>query len=68
MAYVTYDKLSKKKQRERDLQKRGSWGYTNPVTRKINSAKLYDRKKAQRWQRVPDALGFFMERKTAGLT
>ena len=32
--FIPYEKLSKKKQRELDLKRRGSWGGLNPVTRK----------------------------------
>lgn len=48
--FIPYEKLSKKKQRELDLQKRGSWGCINPVTRKCKNGKAYDRKKAQDWK------------------
>lgn len=33
MKFIPYEKLSKKKQRELDAVKRGSWGSTNPATR-----------------------------------
>lgn len=48
--FVPDEKLSKKKQRELNKQKRGSWGDLNPVTRKSEHLKAYNRKKArQRW-------------------
>lgn len=47
---VPYEKLSKKKQRELNAMKRGSWGGLNPVTRKPTNPKAYNRKKAQRWR------------------
>ena len=47
---VPYEKLSKKKQRELNAMKRGSWGGLNPVTRKPDNPKAYNRKKAQRWR------------------
>ena len=31
--FIPYEKLSKKKRRELDKRKRGSWGGLNPVTR-----------------------------------
>lgn len=52
--FVPYAKLSKKKQREIDRAKRGSWNGVNPVTRKEKNQKLYDRKKALKWERYDD--------------
>ena len=49
--FIPYEKLSKKKQRELDLKKRGSWGGLNPVTRKPRNPKAYDRRKAQSWKK-----------------
>ena len=46
---IPYEKLSKKKRRELDLEKRGSWGEINPVTRKGENPKAYNRRKAQKW-------------------
>lgn len=51
MAYVCYRKLSKKKRKEIDQAKRGTWGNVSPVTKKTTSAKVYNRKKAQRQHR-----------------
>ncbi len=45
--YVPFGKLSKKKQRALNAQKRGSWGELNPVTRKPPNPKAYNRKKAR---------------------
>ena len=45
--FVPYEKLSKKKQRELDALRRGSWGGLNPVTRKPENPKAYNRRKAQ---------------------
>ena len=47
--FIPYEKLSKKKQREFNLKQRGTWGALNPVTRKVESKKIYNRKKARRW-------------------
>lgn len=47
--FVPFEKLSKKKQRELTAQKRGSWRGLNPVTRKPENPKAYNRKKARRW-------------------
>ena len=58
MAYVCYKKLSKKKQREIDRGKRATWGSVSPVTKKVESAKAYNRKKIQRRQRKSPPLDF----------
>ena len=47
--FVPYEKLSKKKKRELDAQKRGTWYGINPVTRKPENSKAYNRRKAQKW-------------------
>ena len=49
--FVPFEKLSKKKQRERNAQKRGTWGALSPVTRKPQNPKAYNRKKLQDWRR-----------------
>ena len=41
-----YEKLSKKKKRALDREKRGSWNGLNPVTRTSKNLKIYDRKRA----------------------
>ena len=46
--FVPYEKLSKKKRREMDATRRGSWGALNPVTRVPENPRAYNRKKAQR--------------------
>ena len=48
--FIPYEKLSKKKQRELNAMKRGSWGGLNPVTRKPANPKAYNRRTAQRWK------------------
>ncbi len=47
--FTPFGKLSKKKKREHYAQMRGSWGGLNPVTRKPENPKAYDRKKARKW-------------------
>lgn len=47
--FIPYDKRSKKAQREQNVQKRGTWGPLNPVTRKPESSKAYNRQKARKW-------------------
>ena len=47
-AFVPYEKLSKKQKKEIDKAKRATWGEVIPVTKRIDSAKIYNRKKHQR--------------------
>ena len=47
--FVSYEKLSKKKKKEIDRAKRGTWGEINPVTRKEKNPKAYNRQKARKW-------------------
>ena len=47
-AFVPYEKLSKKQRKEIDKARRATWGDVSPVTKKIESAKAYNRKKHQR--------------------
>ena len=49
--HVSYDKLSKKKQIQIDKEKRGTWFGINPVTRKPESSRAYNRRKAQDWKK-----------------
>ena len=57
--FIPYEKLSKKKQRELNAKKRGTWGNFNPVTRKPANPKAYNRKKAQREDRYSSAVPSF---------
>lgn len=45
--FIPYEKLSKKKRRELDRRKRSDWGEIKPVSRRIESGKIYKRKKAK---------------------
>lgn len=45
--HVSYEKLSKKKQRELNNQRRITWSM-NPVTRRPDNPKAYNRRKALR--------------------
>ncbi|MEI6579995.1 MAG: hypothetical protein WCN92_11130 [Eubacteriales bacterium] len=45
--FTPYAKLPKRKKREIDIRKRGTWGRLNPVTRKPPNPKVYSRKKTQ---------------------
>ena len=42
--FVPYEKLSKKKKRELDRQRRNTWGIS-PITRRPENPKAYKRKK-----------------------
>ena len=44
--FIPYEKLSKKKQRELNAARRGTWTI-NPVTRKPANPKAYNRKTAR---------------------
>lgn len=47
--FIPYEKLSKKKQRELNAKKRKTWDNINPVTRKSENPKAYNRRKAHNW-------------------
>ena len=49
--FIPYEKLSKKEKRKIDLAKRQTWGELNPVTRKPENSKAYNRRKSQDWKR-----------------
>ena len=49
--FIPYEKLSKKEKRKMDLAKRQTWGELNPVTRKPENSKAYNRNKARNWNR-----------------
>ena len=57
--FISYEKLSKKEKRKMDLAKRQTWGASNPVTRKPQNSKAYNRKRAQAWKKeLPDLRSF----------
>ena len=56
--FIPYEKLSKKKQRELNAMKRGTWGDFNPVTRKPQNPKAYNRRTAQRWKDDSNSVPF----------
>ena len=60
--FIPYEKLSKKEKRKLDLAKRQTWGELNPVTRKPENSKAYNRGKSQDWKRElpPAACDFFV--------
>jgi len=50
--FVPYEKMSKKQKRELDRAKRNTWT-VNPVTRKSENKKAYNRKKLRRDFDIP---------------
>lgn len=56
--YIPFEKLSKKKQRELNAAKRSTWGPLNPVTRKPENSKAYNRRKAQSWKNDSQSVPF----------
>ena len=49
--FIPYEKLSKKEKRKLDQARRQTWGELNPVTRKPENRKAYNRNKARNWKR-----------------
>ena len=49
--FIPYEKLSKKEKRKMDLARRQTWGELNPVTRKPQNSKAYNRKRTQEWKK-----------------
>ena len=49
--FIPYEKLSKKEKRKLDQARRQTWGDLNPVTRKPENSRAYNRQKikAQAW-------------------
>lgn len=49
--HIPFEKLSKRQQRELNALRRTTWGELNPVTRKPENSKAYNRAKAQSWKK-----------------
>ena len=49
--FIPYEKLSKKEKRKINQVRRQTWGELNPVTRKPENSKAYNRNKARNWKR-----------------
>jgi len=59
--YIPLDKKSKREQREYHALQRRDWGIINPATRKVESSKVYNRKKSkQRWCEYEPGLDFLV--------
>ena len=48
--FIPYEKLSKKEKRKVDAARRNTWGELNPVTRKPQNSKAYNRNKTRNWK------------------
>lgn len=59
MKFIPKGKLSKKARLENAKTKRGSWGAISPVTRRMESKKLYNRKKVRLERNDSDQAGLF---------
>ena len=58
--FIPYEKLSKKEKRKIDQARRQTWGELNPVTRKPENSKAYNRKRTQEWKKeLPDLRPLF---------
>ena len=52
--YIPYEKLSKKEKKKINAAQRGSWGAINPVTRKPENSRAYNRRRANGWKQEMD--------------
>jgi hypothetical protein len=59
--FLPREKMSKREKRALDVSKRATWGEVNPVTRRAESKKTYNRKKSPRWYQ-DDSTGIFLWR------
>lgn len=56
--YVSYNKLSKREKRKRDNERRVTWEM-NPVTRKKENKRIYNRKKSREFKDDVSYTGIF---------
>ncbi len=56
--FIPFEKLSKKKQKELNAKERRTWGALNPVTRRPENPKAYNRRKARKWIDDSDSVPF----------
>ncbi len=54
MAFIPYEKMSKRQKKEEDRKRRKDWGLVSPVTKRIESQKSYNRKKDRKGQEHAD--------------
>lgn len=57
--FLPREKMSKRDKRALDEKKRVGWDGINPVTRKIENKKTYNRKRSPRWYN-DDSTGIFV--------
>ena len=61
--FVPYEKLSKKEKRKLDQARRQTWGELNPVTRKPENSKAYNRRRTHDWKKdLSDSASSFLLR------
>jgi len=59
--YIPLEKKSKREQKMYHSLQRRDWGTLNPVTKKSENGKAYNRKKSkQRWREFEPKFGFFV--------
>ena len=59
--YIPLNKQSKRKQKAYHAMQRRDWGSINPITKKAENGKAYNRKKSkQRWCEHEPCLDFFV--------
>jgi hypothetical protein len=57
--FLPREKMSKRERRELDASRRTTWDNVNPITRKTENKKTYNRKKSPRWYN-DDSTGIFV--------
>lgn len=57
--FIPRDKMSKKARKQLDEQQRATWGFS-PVTKKVESKKLYNRKKKTHARQDDYGMGFLL--------
>ena len=64
--FVPRDKMSKKAKKKLDAEKRAAWAFS-PVTRKVESKKIYNRKRLP-WTEYDECPGdLFSQRQQSGI-
>ena len=48
--FIPYEKLSKKERKKINAARRTTWGDVNPVTRKPENSRAYNRRRARDWK------------------
>ena len=62
--FIPFEKPSKRERQKRNAARRGSWRGLSPVTRKPESSKAYNRRKAQKWSDGSGSVPFAIFRVT----